>query len=874
MDNSNTFDQDRIIKINIEEEMKSSYIDYSMSVIVARALPDVRDGFKPVHRRILYGMMGIGNTSDKPYKKCARVVGEVLGKYHPHGDSSVYGALVRMAQDWNMRYTLVDGQGNFGSVDGDSAAAMRYTECRLSKMGEHIMDDLDKETVDMMNNFDDSLQEPAVMPTKIPNLLVNGGNGIAVGMATNIPTHNLGEVIDGCCAYIDNPDIDVDGLMQYIKAPDFPTGAYIYGIQGVRDAYETGRGRIVMRAKAEIESGEAHDKIVVTEIPYGVNKAQLIEYIADLVKEGKLDGISNANDESDRHGMRIVIDVKKDANANVILNKLFKMTALQSSFSVNCIALVKGRPCLLTLKDCVRYFVDHRHDVTIRRTNFELRKAREREHILQALITACDNIDEVVHIIRGSKTPSDAQRNLEVRFGFDEVQSKAIVDMRLSQLTGLRMDQLHAEYEEIERRIAYLQQILDDPELCKKVMKDELQEVKEKYGDERRTEIKYSSEEFNPEDFYPNDPVVITISHLGYIKRTPLSEFREQARGGVGSKGAHSRDNDFTEYIYPATMHNTMMFFTNKGRCYWLKCYEIPEGAKNSKGRAIQNLLNIESDDSIKAFLRLRGSLDDEKFINSHYVVFATKKGLIKKTCLEAYSRPRANGVIAINVLEGDEVVGVRLTNGHNELLLADRNGRAVRFNEDTVRAMGRVSTGVRGMKLDDGDDEVVGMVVVNKPETETIMVVSENGYGKRSQVEDYRRTNRGGKGVKTLNITEKTGRLVAIKVVTDDNDLMIINKSGILIRLKVSECRIMGRATQGVRLINLTKKNDVISSVCKVMSSDIEAIAEAESRKEWTATSEAIRNDALAVSADVEANADNADDNDVENSDETSKFN
>lgn len=862
MDNNSTFDQDRIIKINIEEEMKSSYIDYSMSVIVARALPDVRDGFKPVHRRILYGMMGIGNTSDKPYKKCARVVGEVLGKYHPHGDSSVYGALVRMAQDWNMRYTLVDGQGNFGSVDGDSAAAMRYTECRLSKMGEHIMDDLDKETVDMMNNFDDSLQEPTVMPTKIPNLLVNGGNGIAVGMATNIPTHNLGEVIDGCCAYIDNPDIDVDGLMQYIKAPDFPTGAYIYGIQGVRDAYATGRGRIVMRAKAEIEGGDAHDKIVITEIPYGVNKAQLIEYIADLVKEGKLDGISNANDESDRHGMRIVIDVKKDANANVILNKLFKMTALQSSFSVNCIALVKGRPRLLTLKDCVRYFVDHRHDVTIRRTNFELRKAKEREHILQALITACDNIDEVVHIIRGSKTPSDAQRNLEQRFGFDEIQSKAIVDMRLSQLTGLRMDQLHAEYEEIERRIAYLQQILDDPELCKKVMKDELQEVKEKYGDERRTEIKYSSEEFNPEDFYPNDPVVITISHLGYIKRTPLSEFREQARGGVGSKGAHSRDNDFTEYIYPATMHNTMMFFTNKGRCYWLKCYEIPEGAKNSKGRAIQNLLNIESDDSIKAFLRLRGSLDDEEFVNSHYVVFATKKGLIKKTSLEAYSRPRTNGVIAINVLEGDEVVGVRLTNGHNELLMADRNGRAVRFHEDTVRAMGRVSTGVRGMKLDDGDDEVVGMVVVNKPDTETIMVVSENGYGKRSQVEDYRVTNRGGKGVKTLSITEKTGRLVAIKVVTDDNDLMIINKSGILIRLKVSECRIMGRATQGVRLINLTKKNDVISSVCKVMSSDLEALAEAESRKEWTATSEAIRNDALASLADTERQEDADEDN------------
>lgn len=872
MDNNNsTFDQDRIIKINIEEEMKSSYIDYSMSVIVARALPDVRDGFKPVHRRILYGMLGIGNTSDKPYKKCARVVGEVLGKYHPHGDRSVYGALVRMAQDWNMRYTLVDGQGNFGSVDGDSPAAMRYTECRLSKMGEHIMDDLDKDTVDMMNNFDDSLQEPTVMPTKIPNLLVNGGNGIAVGMATNIPTHNLGEVIDGCCAYIDNPDIDVDGLMQYIKAPDFPTGAYIYGISGVRDAYATGRGRIVMRAKAEIESGDAHDKIVITEIPYGINKAQLIEYIADLVKEGKLDGISNANDESDRHGMRIVIDVKKDANANVILNKLFKMTALQSSFSVNCIALVKGRPRLLTLKECVHYFVEHRHDVTIRRTQYELRKAKEREHILQALITACDNIDEVVHIIRASKTPSDAQRNLEQRFGFDEVQSKAIVDMRLSQLTGLRMDQLHAEYEEIEQKIAYLQQILDDPELCKKVMKDELQEVKMKYGDERRTEIKYSSEEFNPEDFYPNDPVVITISHLGYIKRTPLSEFREQARGGVGSKGAISRDKDFTEYIYPATMHNTMMFFTKKGRCYWLKCYEIPEGAKNSKGRAIQNLLNIEADDSIKAFLRLRGSLCDEEFINSHYVVFATKNGLIKKTSLEAYSRPRANGVIAINVLEGDEVVGVRLTNGHNELLLADRNGRAVRFDENTVRAMGRVSTGVRGMKLDEGDDEVVGMVVVNKPDTETIMVVSENGYGKRSQVEDYRVTNRGGKGVKTLNITEKTGRLVAIKVVTDDNDLMIINKSGILIRLKVSECRIMGRATQGVRLINLARKNDVISSVCKVMSSDLEAVAEAESRKEWNATSEAIRKDVMSSNSDSEGIQDvNIDDNEYQEQDVT----
>ena len=872
MDSNNTIDQDRILKINIEEEMKSSYIDYSMSVIVARALPDVRDGFKPVHRRILFGMMGIGNTSDKPYKKCARVVGEVLGKYHPHGDSSVYGALVRMAQDWNMRYTLVDGQGNFGSVDGDSAAAMRYTECRLSKMGEHIMDDLNKDTVDMTNNFDDSLVEPTVMPTKIPNLLVNGGNGIAVGMATNIPTHNLGEVIDGCCAYIDNPEIDVDGLMRYIKAPDFPTGAYIYGIQGVKDAYETGRGRIVMRAKAEIESGDSHDKIVITEIPYGVNKAQLITYIADLVKEGKLDGISNANDESGRQGMRIVIDVKKDANANVILNKLFKMTALQSSFSVNCIALVKGRPRLLTLKECVHHFVEHRHDVTIRRTKFDLKKAQERAHILEGLIIACDNIDEVVHIIRASKTPSDAQRNLEKRFELDELQSKAIVDMRLSQLTSLRLEQLHAEYEELERQINYLQSILNDPELCKKVMKDELQEVKEKYGDERRTEIKYSSEEFNPEDFYPNDPVVITISHLGYIKRTPLSEFREQSRGGVGSKGAHSREQDFTEFIYPATMHNTMMFFTKKGRCYWLKCYEIPEGNKSSKGRAIQNLLNIESDDSVNAFLRLRG-LDNEEFINSHYVVFATKNGLIKKTLLEAYSRPRANGVIAINIQEGDEVVGVRLTNGHNELVLANRNGRAVRFDENAVRAMGRVSTGVRGMRLDGGDDEVVGMVVVNKPDEETIMVVSENGYGKRSLVEDYRVTNRGGKGVKTLGITEKTGRLVAIKVVTDENDLMIINKSGIVIRLSVKECRVMGRATQGVRLINLTKKNDVIASVCKVMSSELEAVVEDESRKQMVATNERINQDSTSAPATqfedgdhIEESDSVADNNDVNN--------
>lgn len=847
MDENQTIDQDRILKINIEEEMKSSYIDYSMSVIVARALPDVRDGFKPVHRRILYGMLGIGNTSNNPYKKCARVVGEVLGKYHPHGDRSVYGAIVRMGQDWNMRYTLVDGQGNFGSIDGDSAAAMRYTECRLSKMGEHVMDDLEKNTVDMTNNFDDTLQEPTVMPTKIPNLLVNGGNGIAVGMATNIPTHNLGEVVDGCCAYIDNPDIDTDGLMQYIKAPDFPTGAYIYGLQGVKDAYETGRGRIMLRAKSEIESDDSHDKIVVTELPYGVNKAQLVENIAELVKEGKIDGISNVNDESGRQGMRIVVDVKRDANANVILNKLYKMTAMQSSFSVNCIALVKGRPRLLSLKDCVRYFVEHRHDVTIRRTRFDLTKAEERAHIIKGLIIACDNVDEVVRIIRASKTPSDAQRNLEKRFDLDELQSKAIVDMRLSQLTGLRVEQLHAEYDELLRQISYLQSILDDPELCKKVMKDELLEVKEKYNDPRRTEIKPYEHEFNAEDFYPNDPVVITVSHLGYIKRTPLSEFREQARGGVGSKGARTREQDFTEYIYPATMHQTMLFFTRKGRCYWLKCYEIPEGDKNFKGRAIQNMLNIESDDSVNALLRLRG-LDDENFVKTHYVVFATKHGTVKKTCLEAYSRPRTNGVIAINIAEDDEVVDVRLTNGRNELIMANRNGRAVRFDENSIRTMGRVATGVRGMRLDDGDDEVIGMIVVNNPETETVMVVSENGYGKRSQVNDYRVTNRGGKGVKTLSITDKTGRLVAIKNVTDSNDLMIINKSGIAIRLSVAECRVMGRATQGVRLINLSKKNDVIASVCKVMSSELEATVEEESRAQWTQKQDDIAEDITSV--------------------------
>ena len=850
MDENLTIDQDRIMKINIEEEMKTSYIDYSMSVIVARALPDVRDGFKPVHRRILYGMLGLGNTSDKPYKKCARVVGEVLGKYHPHGDSSVYGALVRMGQEWNMRYKLVDGQGNFGSVDGDSPAAMRYTECRLSKMGEHIMDDIDKDTVDMANNFDDTLKEPTVMPTKIPNLLVNGGNGIAVGMATNIPTHNLGEVIDACCAYIDNPDIDVEGLMRYVPAPDFPTGAYIYGLQGVKDAYTTGRGRVVIRAKAEIESDENHDRIVVTEIPYGVNKQQLIEYIADLVKEGKLEGISNVNDETGRQGMRIVVDVKRDANAKVILNKLFKMTALQSSFSVNCIALVPNkrdhsqlRPKLLSLKECISYFIDHRHEVTIRRTKFDLGKAKERAHILEGLIIASDNIDEVVHIIRGSESPSDAQRNLEKRFNLDELQSKAIVDMRLSQLTKLRLDDLHAEYDELEKRINYLQQILDDPELCKKVMKDELNEVKLKYGDERRTQIIPDEHEFNAEDFYPNDPVVITVSHLGYIKRTPLKEFREQARGGVGSKGAHTREKDFTEFIYPATMHQTMLIFTRLGRCYWLHCYDIPEGDKTSKGRAIQNLLNLETGDSVNAFLRLRGGgLGDEEFVNSHYVVFATKNGTVKKTCLKEYSRPRANGVKALIISEGDEVVDVRLTNGSNELIIADRNGRAVRFDEDQVRTSGRAAMGVRGMMLDDDDDAVVGMIVVNDAEKETAMVVSENGYGKRSEIGEYRKTSRAKKGVKTIAVTEKTGKLVAIKNVTDENDLMIINKSGIVIRMAVANVRVMGRATQGVRLINLAKKNDTIASVCKVMSSELEATVEEESRQKWNETNEKLQ--------------------------------
>ena len=813
------FEQDRIIKINIEEEMKKSYINYSMSVIVARALPDVRDGFKPVHRRILFDMMELGNTSDKPYKKSARIVGDVLGKYHPHGDSSVYGALVRLAQDWNMRYMLVDGQGNYGSVDGDSPAAMRYTECRLRKIGEEMMQDIDKETVDMTKNFDNTLDEPTVLPTRIPNLLVNGASGIAVGMATNMPTHNLREVIDACVAYIDDNNIDIDGLMRYVKAPDFPTGGYIFGMSGVREAYHTGHGRIVMRGRAEIEAGDTHDKIVVTEIPYGVNKAELIKDIADLVNEKKIDGISNVNDETDREGMRIVVDVKRDANASVVLNKLYKMTQLQTSFGVNNVALVHGRPRLLNLKDLIRYFVEHRHDVVIRRTKFDLRKAKERAHILEGLIIASDNIDEVIRIIRASKSPAEAVGGLMERFSLSEVQARAIVEMRLRQLTGLMQEQLRNEYSEIEKRIAYLEEILVNEDLCSKVIKDELIEVKEKYGDERRSEIVYSSEEFNPEDFYADEDMIITISHMGYIKRTPLSEFRAQNRGGVGSKGSDTRDEDFVEHIYPATMHNTMMFFTQKGRCYWLKVYEIPEGSKNAKGRAIQNLLNIEPGDAVNAYLRVK-NLNDQAFINSHYVLFCTKKGVVKKTLLEQYSRPRQNGVNAITIREDDQVIEVRMTNGHNEIVIANRNGRAIRFNEGAVRVMGRTATGVRGMLLDDdGQDEVVGMVCIKDPEAETIMVVSEQGYGKRTDLEDYRKTNRGAKGVKTLNITEKTGKLVAIKSVTDENDLMIINKSGITIRLKVSDVRVMGRATQGVRLINLEKRNDEIASVCKVLS-------------------------------------------------------
>lgn len=817
-------DQDRILKIDIKQEMQSAYIDYSMSVIVARALPDVRDGFKPVHRRVLFGMDKLGNTSDKPYKKSARIVGDVLGKYHPHGDSSVYFALVRMAQPWSLRYPLVDGQGNFGSVDGDSPAAMRYTEARLSRIAEEMLRDIEKDTVDFTPNFDNTLEEPTVLPTRIPNLLVNGASGIAVGMATNMPPHNLSECIDASVALIDDRELTVEDLMQYIKAPDFPTGGIIYGFAGVKDAFETGRGRIVIRAKAEIEvdSSTGRETIVVSEIPYAVNKSELIKKIADLVEEKRLEGISNINDESDRAGMRIVIEVKRDANASVILNKLFKMTDLQSSFSVNNIALVNGRPQTLNLKQLLEAFVDHRHEVVIRRTRFDLAKAEERAHILEGLIIASDHIDEVVKLIRSSRTREEAKTRLMERFSLSEKQAQAIVDMRLGQLTGLDQDKLRNEYAEVEKMIAYYKEILADESVCMKVVKDELLEIKEKYGDERKTEIIYSSEEFNAEDFYADDEMIITISHMGYIKRTPLSEFRAQNRGGVGAKGSNTREEDFIEYIYPASMHNYMLFFTQKGKCYWLKVYEIPEGAKNSKGRAIQNMLNIESDDKVNAFIRVK-KLQDPEYNMSHNLLFCTRKGVIKKTKIEAYSRPRQNGVNAITIREDDQVIQVRLTTGDSQIIIANKNGRAIRFHESAVREMGRNATGVKGMTLDNNDDEVVGMICVNDPEKETIMVVSEQGYGKRSLIEDYRITNRGGKGVKTLNITDKTGCLVAIKCVTDENDLVIINKSGITLRMKVADVRVMGRATQGVRLINLEKRNDEIASVCKVLSESVD---------------------------------------------------
>lgn len=833
-------DLDRIIKVEINETMKKSYIDYSMSVIVARALPEVRDGFKPVHRRILYSMDKHGNTSDKPTVKCARIVGDVLGHLHPHGDSSVYGSLVRLAQPWAMRYTLVDGQGNFGSVDGDGAAAMRYTEARLSKIGEAMLQDIEKETVDMMDNFDNSEKEPTVLPTRIPNLLVNGATGIAVGMATNIPTHNMSEVIDGCIAYIDNPELTSVELMQYIKGPDFPTGGIICGIDGIRDAYETGRGRIVIRSKTEIETEGTHDKIIVSEIPYNVNKSELIKKIAQLVSEKKIDGISNVNDESDREGMRIVIDIKREANANVVRNKLFKMTDLQSTFAVNCIAIADRRPKQLSLKDCIRYFVNHRHDVVIRRTKFDKRKAEERSHILEGLIIASDNIDEVVRIIRAAKNPQEAMDNLMVRFGLDEIQAREIVNMRLRALTGLEQDKLHAEFDELQQLINYLNQILTDPELCKKVMKDELQEVKDKWGDKRKTEIDLTaSENFDPEQFYAKEEVVVTVSHLGYIKRTTLTEFHTQARGGIGVKGGSARDKDFIEFIYPANTHNTMMFFTQKGRCFWMKVYNIPEGSRTDKGRAIQNLLNIDSDDKVTAFICIE-NINDQEWVDSHNLIFCTRQGIVKKTAFVNYSRPRSNGIIAISLNEGDEVVEVLLTSGNDEILIANRNGRAIRFNESTVRNMGRGATGVKAMRLDDDpEDLIVGMIALTKPEgydeeneenqtdeslypdMPTILVLSEKGVGKRSTIGEYRITNRNGKGVKTINITEKTGKLVAIKKVMEDEDIMIINKSGVTIRLAVEDIKKSSRNTQGVKLIDIQKRNDVISSVCVVEHTD-----------------------------------------------------
>ena len=818
--------EDRIKKINIEDEMQEAYIDYSMSVIVSRALPDVRDGFKPVHRRVLFGMQKLGNTSNQPTKKSARIVGDVMGKLHPHGDSSIYMTLARMAQDWSLRYPLVEGQGNFGSIDGDSPAAMRYTEVRLEKIGEEMMRDIDEDTVDMMPNFDNTIEEPTVLPTRFPNLLVNGASGIAVGMATNMAPHNITESINASIAVLNNPDITIEELMHIIKAPDFPTGGTIYGYAGVREAYETGRGRIVVRAKAEVESENDRDVIVVTEIPYCVNKSELIKNIADLVGEKKIEGINDSADHSDRRGIRIVIELKKDANASVVLNKLYKMTALQSSFSVNNVALVGGRPKLLNLKEIIEEFVKHRHEVVIRRSRFQLKKAEERAHIVNGLIIACDNIDEVVKIIRSSRTTDEARQRLAERFDLSDIQTRAIVDMRLSALVNMNQEKLHLELEELMHTIEYLNSVLNDPEVCRQLIESELVETRDKYGDERRTEIVYASEEFNAEDFYADDEMIITISHLGYIKRTPLSEFRAQGRGGVGVKGSDTRDEDFIEYIYTATMHNYMLFFTQQGRCYWLKVYDIPEGTRTSKGRAIQNLLNIDSDDKVKAFINVK-RLGDADFVKSHYLMFCTKKGVVKKTCLEAYSRPRQNGVNAIIIREGDELLQVRMTNGREEVLLANRNGRAIRFNESTVRDMGRMSAGVKGMTLDGGDDEVVGMITMTEDTQKTVMVVSEKGRGKRSNLEDYRITNRGGKGVKTITITEKTGRLVDIKDVDDSKDLMIINKSGITIRLHVADINVYGRAAQGVKLIDLEKRNDEIVSVCVVDSNEEDAVEE-----------------------------------------------
>ena len=855
--------EDRILKINIENEMKSSYIDYSMSVIVSRALPDVRDGFKPVHRRVLYGMHRLGNFYNTPTKKSARIVGEVMGKYHPHGDSSIYLTMVRLAQDWALRYPLVDGQGNFGSIDGDNPAAMRYTEARLNRMGEEMLRDIDEDTVDMVPNFDATRNEPVVLPTRFPNLLVNGASGIAVGMATNMPPHNLTESINACLALIENPDMEVADLMNYIKAPDFPTGGIIYGYDGVRKAFETGQGRIVIRAKAEIESHDGGDKIVITEIPYNVVKSALVENIASLVKEKRIDGISDIKDLSDMHGLRIVIDIKRDANANVVLNKLFKMTQLQSSFSVNNVALVHGRPKTLNLKQLLQYFLDHRNDVVIRRTKFRLKKNEDRLHIVEGLIIASDNIDEVVKIIRSSDSRAEARQRLCERFGLDEVQAKAIVEMRLGDLTKLDQNKLHDECDELKRIIDYLNDILNNDATRRKVIEDELIEIRDKYGDERKTEIVYASEDFNAEDFYADDYMIITISHLGYIKRTPLTEFRAQNRGGVGIKGSDTRDSDFIEYIYTASMHSYILFFTQKGRCYWLKVYELPEGSRNSKGRAVQNMLNIDADDKINAFIAVK-NLSDPVYNSTHNLIFCTKKGLVKKTCLSAYARPRANGVNAIAIREDDQVIQVRLTDSNCDVIMANKYGKAIRFHESKVRAMGRVAAGVRGMTLDNDEDEVIGMICMPQGTQDTILVVSEQGYGKRSLIDDYRITNRGGKGVKTMNITDKTGLLVSLKRVNDNNDLVIINKSGITIRVHVSDLRVMGRATQGVKLINLEKRNDEIASVCKVISEKDEEVASAGGEESELNVQSSIPFDEYA--ADNVAGDDDIEGDDIEN--------